>query len=68
VSRRLRGAAGAYASRIDAELVPYSTSAPIVDKDEYGLIVRDESGAVTSVFRRASLLGTSGTFALDGFF
>ena len=59
---------GLYASQIDADSIPYTTSAPIVDKDEYGVIVRDDTGAVTSVFRRANLFGGTGRYPLTSFF
>jgi len=65
---RVNTSGNAYASQIDADSIPYTTSGPIVDKDEYGVIVRDETGAVTSVFRRANLLGGTGTFSLSSFF
>ena len=57
----------AYATRIDQDSIPYTTSDPIVDKDEYGIIVKDESGAVTSIFRRATLRGPTGSFGLTTF-
>ena len=75
MDRRKRGArllgeqsAGAYAVQIDGDGIPYTTSGPIVDKDEYGIIVRDDSGAVTSVFRRADLTGRTGNFSLSPLF
>ena len=58
----------AYAIQIDQDSLPYTTNAPIVDRDEYGIIVRDEAGAVTSIFRRANLLGPTGTYELDSLF
>jgi hypothetical protein len=65
---RVDASGNAYAWQIDADSIPYTTSGPIVDKDEYGVIVRDATGAVTSVFRRATLRGGTGTFSLSGFF
>ena len=65
---RVNTSGAAYASQIDADSIPYTTTGPIVDKDEYGVIVRDTTGAVTSVYRRANLLGGTGTFTLDAFF
>lgn len=57
-----------YAGKVDQESIPYTTSGPIVDKDEYGFIVRDETDAVTSVVRRANLVGTIGLYSLSSFF
>ena len=68
---RLRVDAGgaAYASFVDDEgVVPYTTSGPIVDSDEYGFIVRDGTGAVTSIFRRANLVRSTAITTLDHFF
>lgn len=58
----------AYASFVDAGAIPYTTSGPLVDKDEYGFIVRDASGAVTSIFRRANLVRSTWVSSLGEFF
>lgn len=65
---RVNGSGQAYASKVDEESIPYTTLAPIVDKDEYGFIVRDGAGGVTSIYRRASLLGGTGNYPLGQFF
>ena len=36
---RVNASGAVYASQIDADSIPYTTSSPIVDKDEYGVIV-----------------------------
>lgn len=58
----------AYAAQIEREGLPYVTDAPIVDRDEYGFVVRDGAGAMTSVYRRATLGNAPGSYALDEMF
>jgi hypothetical protein len=65
---RIDSNGNAYAFRIDSDMVPYSSDLPLVSGTEYGLIVRDRSGSVTSVFRRSSLHGRFGIYSLSPIF
>lgn len=65
---RVNGSNQAYAAQIDQEQLPYTSDAPIIDATEYGLVVRDASNGLTGVFRRATLVGPTGTYSLSGMF
>lgn len=65
---RIDAYGSAYATQVEREGLPYVTDAPIVDRDEYGFVVRDGSGAMTSVYRRATLGNAPGTYPLDEMF
>ena len=65
---RLDGNGNVYASQIHHEGLPYTTDPILVDKDEFGFMVRDGSRGVTSIYRRANLVGAAGGFSLAGLF
>jgi hypothetical protein len=64
---RVDGQGDAYAEIIEDD-VPYTTDGPLVDRDEYGFIVRNRDAAVTSVVRRANLEGRNGHYGLGSLF
>jgi hypothetical protein len=65
---RVNSGGGAFALQIDDQELPYSTDAPIVDVDEYGLIVRDAGGGMAFVYRKATISGVIGSHSLGAMF